>query len=160
MSAKLDLSSLPPEVRQKVEAGLARLSPETRRKWEEQGSPLLARLVSGLAGATAIVPPAAAAAGPVAFAAGFRLAHARTSVAHRDRERVAAARGLAGAGVDPPHAALGPLQRHHRARRSSGRRAEGAAGRRRGGRAVLALFLKAQATAGRSGGTPAASASK
>lgn len=53
MSAKLDLSSLPPEVRQKVEEGLARLSPETRRKWEEQGSPLLARLVSGLAGATA-----------------------------------------------------------------------------------------------------------
>jgi hypothetical protein len=51
MSAKLDLSSLPPEVRQKVEAGLAKLSPETRRQWEAQGSPLLAKLVSGLAGA-------------------------------------------------------------------------------------------------------------
>jgi hypothetical protein len=50
MSAKLDLSSLPPEVREKVEAGLAKLSPETRRKWEEQGSPLLAKLVSGLSG--------------------------------------------------------------------------------------------------------------
>ena len=49
MSAKLDLSNLPPEVREKVEAGLAKLSPEVRRKWEEQGSPLLARLVSGLA---------------------------------------------------------------------------------------------------------------
>ncbi len=53
MSAKLDLSSLPPEVRQKVEAGLAKLSPETRRQWEEQGSPLLAKLVAGLAGAQA-----------------------------------------------------------------------------------------------------------
>lgn len=48
MSAKLDLSSLPPEVRQKLEAGLAKLSPETRRQWEAQGSPLLAKLVSGL----------------------------------------------------------------------------------------------------------------
>jgi hypothetical protein len=53
MSAKLDLSNLPPEVREKVEAGLAKLSPETRRKWEEQGSPLLAKLVSGLAGTPA-----------------------------------------------------------------------------------------------------------
>ena len=50
MSAKLDLSTLPPEVRRKVEAGLARLPPETRRQWEQQGSPLLAKLVAGLAG--------------------------------------------------------------------------------------------------------------
>lgn len=53
MSARLDLSSLPPEVRQKVEAGLAKLPPETRRQWEAQGSPLLAKLVAGLAGAQA-----------------------------------------------------------------------------------------------------------
>lgn len=53
MSAKLDLSSLPPEVRHKVEAGLAKLPPEARRQWEAQGSPLLAKLVSGLAGAQA-----------------------------------------------------------------------------------------------------------
>lgn len=49
MSGRLDLSSLPPEMRQKVEAGLAKLSPEARRQWEEKGSPLLDRLVSGLA---------------------------------------------------------------------------------------------------------------
>lgn len=53
MSARLDLSSLPPEVRQKVEAGLAKLPPETRRQWEAQGSPLLAKLVAGLAGSQA-----------------------------------------------------------------------------------------------------------
>jgi hypothetical protein len=59
MSGKLDLSSLPPEIRQKVEAGLAKLPPEARRQWEAQGSPLLAKLVSGLAGvqATARQPP-------------------------------------------------------------------------------------------------------
>ena len=50
MSAKIDLSTLPPDVRRKVEAGLAKLPPEARRQWEEQGSPLLAKLVSGLAG--------------------------------------------------------------------------------------------------------------
>ncbi len=50
MSGKMDLSSLPPEVRRRVEAGLAKLPPEARRQWEEQGSPLLAKLVSGLAG--------------------------------------------------------------------------------------------------------------
>ncbi|MCX7033303.1 MAG: hypothetical protein NT046_04950 [Arenimonas sp.] len=53
MSGKLDLSSLPPEIRQKVEAGLAKLPPETRLQWETQGSPLLAKLVSGLAAKTA-----------------------------------------------------------------------------------------------------------
>lgn len=65
MSAKLDLSTLPPEMRQKVEAGLAKLSPETRRQWEEQGSPLLAKLVSGLAGAQASrrAPPPVSSAG-------------------------------------------------------------------------------------------------
>ena len=45
----IDLSGLPPEIRRKVEAGLARLSPEMRQHWEQQGSPLLAKLVSGLA---------------------------------------------------------------------------------------------------------------
>lgn len=50
MSAKLDLSSLPPEVRRKVEAGLAKLPPGARRQWEEKGSPMLAKLVSELAG--------------------------------------------------------------------------------------------------------------
>ncbi len=42
----LDLSKLPPEIRRKVEAGLARLSPEMRQHWEQQGSPLLAKLVA------------------------------------------------------------------------------------------------------------------
>lgn len=51
MSTKPDLSKLSPEVRRKVEAGLAKLSPEMRRHWEAQGSPLLTKLVSGLAGA-------------------------------------------------------------------------------------------------------------
>jgi hypothetical protein len=55
MSGKLDLSSLPPEIRRKVEAGLDRLPPEARRKWEEKGSPLLAKLVAGLAGTGAAV---------------------------------------------------------------------------------------------------------
>ena len=45
----VDLSGLPPEVRRKVEIGLAKLSPEMRQQWEQQGSPLLAKLVSGLA---------------------------------------------------------------------------------------------------------------
>jgi len=45
----LDLSNLPPEIRRKVEIGLAKLSPDMRRQWEQQGSPLLAKLVSGLA---------------------------------------------------------------------------------------------------------------
>lgn len=45
----IDLSGLPPEVRRKVEIGLAKLSPEMRRQWEQQGSPMLAKLVSGLA---------------------------------------------------------------------------------------------------------------
>ncbi len=54
MSGKIDLSSLPPEIRQKVEAGLAKLSPEARQQWEEKGSPLLARLVSGMAGEPAL----------------------------------------------------------------------------------------------------------
>jgi hypothetical protein len=49
MSGKLDLSGLPPEVRAKVELGLSKLSPEVRRQWEEKGSDMLARLVSGLA---------------------------------------------------------------------------------------------------------------
>lgn len=52
----LDLSSLPPEVRQKVEAGLARLSPEARKQWLEKGSPLLDRLVAGVQ-ATGAQPP-------------------------------------------------------------------------------------------------------
>ncbi len=51
MSGKLDLSNLPPEIRQKIEAGLSRLPPQARRQWEEKGSPLLAKLVAGLAGA-------------------------------------------------------------------------------------------------------------
>ncbi|MBW8367644.1 MAG: hypothetical protein K0M70_07295, partial [Arenimonas sp.] len=50
MNKKLDLASLPPEIRQKVEAGLAKLSPEVRRQWEAQGSPMLDRLVARLAG--------------------------------------------------------------------------------------------------------------
>lgn len=45
----IDLSGLPPEVRRKVEIGLAKLSPEMRQQWEQQGSPMLAKLVSGLA---------------------------------------------------------------------------------------------------------------
>lgn len=45
----IDLSGLPPEIRRKVEVGLAKLSPEMRKQWEQQGSPLLAKLVSGLA---------------------------------------------------------------------------------------------------------------
>ncbi|WP_146908558.1 hypothetical protein [Arenimonas daejeonensis] len=45
----LDLSNLPPDIRRKVEAGLAKLSPEMRQHWERQGSPLLAKLVSGVA---------------------------------------------------------------------------------------------------------------
>ena len=48
----IDLSGLPPEVRRKVEAGLAKLSPEMRKQWEQQGSPMLAKLVSGLATTT------------------------------------------------------------------------------------------------------------
>lgn len=48
----LDLSKLPPEIRRKVETGLAKLPPEMRRQWEDQGSPALARLVSGLAAST------------------------------------------------------------------------------------------------------------
>ena len=55
MTGPIDLSNLPPEVRRKVEAGLAKLSPEARRQWEAKGSPMLARLVSGLAGLP--VPP-------------------------------------------------------------------------------------------------------
>lgn len=49
LPAGIDLSNLPPEVRRKVEAGLAKMSPELRRQWEQQGSPLLAKLVAGLA---------------------------------------------------------------------------------------------------------------
>lgn len=45
----IDLSGLPPEIRRKVEVGLAKLSPEMRQHWEQQGSPLLAKLVSGVA---------------------------------------------------------------------------------------------------------------
>ncbi len=45
----VDLSSLPPEIRRKVEAGLAKLSPEMRRQFEQQGSPLLAKLVANVA---------------------------------------------------------------------------------------------------------------
>lgn len=57
MSGKLDVASLPPELRRKVEAGLAKLSPEMRRQWETQGSPMLDRLVARLAGSLA-TPPA------------------------------------------------------------------------------------------------------
>jgi hypothetical protein len=46
----IDLSGLPPEIRRKVEAGLARLSPEMRQHWEQQGSPLLAKLVANAGG--------------------------------------------------------------------------------------------------------------
>ena len=54
----LDLSKLPPEIRRKVEAGLARLPPEVRKQWEEQGSPLLAKLVSNaMAKAGGAKPP-------------------------------------------------------------------------------------------------------
>ena len=67
MSSRIDLSQLPPEIRRKVEAGLATLSPEARRKWEEKGSPLLARLLAGLAGqpvASSEPPPAPGPASP------------------------------------------------------------------------------------------------
>ena len=80
MSGKLDLASLPPEIRQKVEAGLAKLSPDVRRQWEAQGSPMLDRLVTRLAGklATNRAPPALPAAlseripGAIATAAALR----------------------------------------------------------------------------------------
>lgn len=53
----LDLSDLPPEVRRKVEYGLAKLSPEVRKQWLEKGSPLLERLVAGASVAAGKPPP-------------------------------------------------------------------------------------------------------
>lgn len=52
----MDLSSLPPEIRRKVEIGLAKMSPEMRRQWEQQGSPLVAKLVAGLANSSGPPP--------------------------------------------------------------------------------------------------------
>jgi hypothetical protein len=45
----VDLSDLPPEIRRKVEIGLAKLSPEMRKQLEQQGAPMLAKLVSRMA---------------------------------------------------------------------------------------------------------------
>ena len=42
----IDLSSLPPSVRQQVEAGLAKLPPEMRRQLLEKGSPLLDKAIA------------------------------------------------------------------------------------------------------------------
>jgi len=42
----IDLDSLPPVVRQQVEAGLAKLSPEARKQLLEEGSPMLERAIA------------------------------------------------------------------------------------------------------------------
>lgn len=41
----IDLSALPPSVRQQVEAGLAKLPPEMRQKLLQEGSPLLTKAI-------------------------------------------------------------------------------------------------------------------
>jgi hypothetical protein len=43
----MDLSGLPPEIRQKVEERLAALTPEVRERWEKSGVVKLARLFGG-----------------------------------------------------------------------------------------------------------------
>jgi hypothetical protein len=73
----LDLSDLPPEVRQKVEYGLAKLSPEVRKQWLEKGSPLLERLVAGASVAAGNPPPLPAKPGAARQAATAARAAAR-----------------------------------------------------------------------------------
>lgn len=57
---RIDLSSLPPTIRARVEQALARLPAEQRQLFEEQGSPLLQKLVARMsqtAGNHAAPPP-------------------------------------------------------------------------------------------------------
>lgn len=42
----IDLASLPPAIRQQVEAGLAKLPPEARKQLLEQGSPMLEKAIA------------------------------------------------------------------------------------------------------------------
>lgn len=98
MSAKLDLSSLPPDVREKVEAGLAKLSPQARRHWEARGSPLLAKLVSQMAGNTTPSPS------PPPVPASNRTPASQRPTAQAER--------TATANVSPPREALPPDQTH------------------------------------------------
>lgn len=42
----IDLSSLPPAIRQQIEAGLAKLPPEARRELLEKGSPMLEKAIA------------------------------------------------------------------------------------------------------------------
>jgi len=54
----MDLSGLPPEIRQKVEQRLAALTPEARQNWEKSGVAKLARLfTTGTTSAGAVPPP-------------------------------------------------------------------------------------------------------
>lgn len=53
----LDLSSLPPEIRRKVEAGLAKLTPEMRQHLQTQGSPILAKMIANAGGRPNKGPP-------------------------------------------------------------------------------------------------------
>ena len=56
-SQKIDLSSLPPEIRQRVEAAMARLTPEQRKQWEQTGSRMLGKLIASLGGQGGSAPP-------------------------------------------------------------------------------------------------------
>jgi hypothetical protein len=54
----MDLSGLPPEIRQKVEERLAALTPEVRERWEKSGVAKLAKLFGGgLASGQSLPPP-------------------------------------------------------------------------------------------------------
>jgi hypothetical protein len=53
----MDLSGLPPEVRQKVEERLAALTPEVRERWEQSGVAKLAKLFGGGLGSGQALPP-------------------------------------------------------------------------------------------------------
>jgi len=104
MTGKIDLSSLPPEIRRKVEAVLAKLPPEVRRQWEAQGSPMLAKLVSGLAGKATSVrgPPPLPGAGARPKPQRATAQAGRTATADVSPPRDAPARAQALIGRTPP----------------------------------------------------------
>lgn len=57
MSNAIDLSDLPPEIRQKVEQQLARLPPAAREKILREGGPMVRKLVGKLQAAAGGPPP-------------------------------------------------------------------------------------------------------
>lgn len=59
----IDLSSLPPAIRQQIEAGLAKLPPEARKELLEKGSPMLEKAIARAKAKSAAVHSNASAGG-------------------------------------------------------------------------------------------------